>query len=179
MKAIPFQVVDINLLELNVSLNQLFAAADPQDRIEDFDGVTFNYSIGIDDYPPELLDASEDDSSRYFTVKLGLRVEASEGARQLPVSFACDMGAVVTSPGSIGPEEARYFAVLHGSSILYSAIRQRIVDTTALMPCGKVTIPTMSLADDVERYRPKSLKSPQSAKRKPAESRAKRGGKRG
>lgn len=159
MRPSPIQLLRLMFKRINIELdpaNQPAEIPNPLQGVLTFDGVTVHTEVGIADAVPQ-------DGGSIFFLELRLLVDnrvQPELPQQKFSPYTIDIAgeAVVLVPSGaeqLGPPED--LAIVNGAGLLWSAIREQVLNTTSRMRAGPVMLPTVHFHD----LKSKAQKPPQ------------------
>ncbi|HOB94382.1 MAG TPA: hypothetical protein PK306_04335 [Aquabacterium sp.] len=149
MKPSPIQLLRLTFKRVSIELdpaNQPAQIPNPLEGVLTFDGVTVNTEVGIGDAPPQ-------DGGSMFFLELRLLVDnrVQPGAPQQKFSpYLIDIAAeaiILVPKGAekLGPPED--LAIVNGAGLMWSAIREQVLNLTSRMRAGPVMLPTVHFHD--------------------------------
>lgn len=149
MKPSPIQLLRLTFKHVNVALDPVHLPPElpnPLEAVFTFDGVSIHTEVGIGEAVPQ------DNGPLYF---LELKVVIDnltqpEAVNQKYSPYTIDVateGVVLVPNGAekLGPPED--LAIVNGTSLLWSAIREQVLSLTARMRAGPVMLPTVHFHD--------------------------------
>lgn len=149
MKPSPIQLLRLTFKHVNVALDPLHLPPEipnPLEAVFTFDGVSIHTEVGIGEAVPQ-------DNGQLFFLELKVVVDnltQPEAVNQKYSPYTIDIateGVVLVPRGAekLGPPED--LAIVNGTSLLWSAIREQVLSLTARMRAGPVMLPTVHFHD--------------------------------
>jgi preprotein translocase subunit SecB len=149
MKPSPIQLLRLTFKHVNVALDPVHLPPkipNPLEAVFTFDGVNIHTEAGIGEAEPQ-------DNGRLFFLELKLvadNLTQPEAVNQKYSPYTIDIaaeGVVLVPSGAekLGPPED--LALVNGTSLLWSAIREQVLSITARMRAGPVMLPTVHFHD--------------------------------
>jgi preprotein translocase subunit SecB len=149
MKPSPIQLLRLTFKHVNVALDPAHIPSElpnPLEAVFTFDGVSVRTGVGIGEAEPQ-------DNGRLYFLELNVvidNVAQPEAANQKFSPYTIDMaaeGVVLIPKGAekLGPPED--LAIVNGTGLLWSAIREQVLSLTARMRAGPVMLPTVHFHD--------------------------------
>ncbi len=149
MKPSPIQLLRLNFKHVNVALDPAHLPADipnPLEAVFTFDGVTIHTEVGVGEAEPR-------ENGQFYFLELKVVVDNlaqpdSTSQKFSPYTIDIAAEAVVLVPNGAerlgSPED---LAVVNGTSLLWSAVREQVLSLTARMRAGPVMLPTVHFHD--------------------------------
>lgn len=149
MKPSPIQLLRLTFKHVNVALDPVHLPPEipnPLEAVFTFDGVSIHTEVGIGEALPQ-------DNGQLFFLELKVVVDnltQPEAVNQKYSPYTIDIateGVVLVPRGAekLGPPED--LAIVNGTSLLWSAIREQVLSITARMRAGPVMLPTVHFHD--------------------------------
>lgn len=149
MKPSPIQLLRLTFKHVNVALDPVHlppTIPNPLEAVFTFDGVSIHTEVGIGQAEPQ-------DNGRLYFLELKVAVDnltQPEAVNQKYSPYTIDIateGVVLVPNGAekLGPPED--LAIVNGTSLLWSAIREQVLSLTARMRAGPVMLPTVHFHD--------------------------------
>lgn len=149
MKPSPIQLLRLTFKHVNVALDPAHLPPEipnPLEAVFTFDGVTIHTEVGIGEADPQ-------DNGRLYFLELKVLIDniaQPEVANQKYSPYKIDVateGVVLVPKGAekLGPPED--LAIVNGTGLLWSAIREQVLSLTARMRAGPVMLPTVHFHD--------------------------------
>jgi|JI10StandDraft_1071094.scaffolds.fasta_scaffold49935_3 hypothetical protein len=149
MKPSPIQLMRLMFKHVKVELDTEHLPKEipnPLEAVFTFEGVTVHTEVGIGE-------ADSEDTGHMYFLELRLLVDNKprpEAERQVFAPYLIDIaaeGVVRVPPGAekLGPPED--LAIVNGAGLLWSAIREQVLNTTSRMRAGPVMLPTVHFHD--------------------------------
>lgn len=149
MKPSPIQLLRLTFKHVNVALDPVHLPPEipnPLEAVFTFDGVSIHTEVGIGEAVPQ-------DNGQLFFLELKVVVDnltQPEAVNQKYSPYTIDIateGVVLVPKGAekLGPPED--LAIVNGTSLLWSAIREQVLSLTARMRAGPVMLPTVHFHD--------------------------------
>lgn len=149
MKPSPIQLLRLTFKHVNVALDPVHLPPEipnPLEAVFTFDGVSIHTEVGIGEAVPQ-------DNGQLFFLELKVVVDnltQPEAVNQKYSPYTIDIateGVVLVPRGAekLGPPED--LAIVNGTSLLWSAIREQVLSLTARMRAGPVMLPTVHFHD--------------------------------
>jgi hypothetical protein len=149
MKPSPIQLLRLNFKHVNVALDPAHLPPDlpnPLEAVFTFDGVTIHTEVGVGE-------AERQDNGQFYFLELRVVVDnlaQPESTSQKFSPYTIDIateGVVLVPNGAekLGPPED--LAVVNGTGLLWSAVREQVLSLTARMRAGPVMLPTVHFHD--------------------------------
>jgi hypothetical protein len=149
MKASPIQLLRLTFKHVSVSLDQDHLPPEipnPLEAVFTFDGVGIHTEVGIGEADPQ-------DNGRLYFLELKVVVDNAtqpEATNPKYSPYRIDIateGVVLVPNGAekVGPPED--LAIVNGTSLLWSAVREQVLSLTARMRAGPVMLPTVHFHD--------------------------------
>lgn len=149
MKPSPIQLLRLTFKHVNVALDPVHLPAEipnPLEAVFTFDGVSIHTEVGIGEAVPQ-------DNGQLFFLELKVVIDnltQPEAVNQKYSPYTIDIaaqGVVLVPKGAekLGPPED--LAVVNGTGLLWSAIREQVLSLTARMRAGPVMLPTVHFHD--------------------------------
>ena len=149
MKPSPIQLLRLTFKRVNVALDPVHLPPEipnPLEAVFTFDGVSIHTEVGIGEAVPQ-------DNGQLFFLELKVVVDnltQPEAVNQKYSPYTIDIaaeGVVLVPKGAekLGPPED--LAIVNGTSLLWSAIREQVLSLTARMRAGPVMLPTVHFHD--------------------------------
>lgn len=169
MKPSPIQLLRLTFKRVNIELDPANLPAqipNPLEGVLTFDGVTMLTDVGIGEALP-------DDGGSMFFLELRLQVDnrvQPDAPQQKFSPYLIDIAAeaivlIPTGAEQLGPPED--LAIVNGAGLMWSAIREQVLNLTSRMRAGPVMLPTVHFHDlksTGQRSRPQaSLEEAQAA----------------
>ena len=168
MKPSPIQLLRLMFKHVKVELdpaNLPEQIPNPLEAVFTFDGVSIRTDVGIGEADPQA-------NGKLFFLELKVVVDNEPHAEAVNQKFApykLDIaveGIVLVPNGAEKLDKPEDLAVVNGTSLLWSAVREQVLSLTARMQAGPVMLPTVHFHDL------KSSAKASSAEAEPASSRA-------
>lgn len=149
MKPSPIQLLRLNFKHVNVALDPSHLPPEvpnPLEAVFTFDGVTIHTEVGVGEAQPG-------DSGQFFFLELRVVVDnqPQPGASNQKFSpYTIDIateGVVLVPNGADKIGSPEDLAVVNGTSLLWSAVREQVLSLTARMLAGPVMLPTVHFHD--------------------------------
>ena len=145
----PIQLLRLTFKHVNVALDPVHLPPEipnPLEAVFTFDGVSIHTEVGIGEADPQ-------DNGRLYFLELKVMVDnliQAEAVNQKYSPYTIDIateGVVLVPNGAekLGPPED--LAIVNGTSLLWSAIREQVLSLTARMRAGPVMLPTVHFHD--------------------------------
>ena len=149
MKPSPIQLLRLTFKHVNVALDPVHLPPEipnPLEAVFTFDGVSIHTEVGIGEAVPQ-------DNGQLYFLELKVVIDnltQPEAANQKYSPYTIDIateGVVLVPNGAekLGPPED--LAIVNGTSLLWSAIREQVLSLTARMRAGPVMLPTVHFHD--------------------------------
>lgn len=149
MKPSPIQLLRLTFKHINVAVDPAHlpqSIPNPLEAVFTFDGVSIHSEVGMGEAEPQ-------DNGRLYFLELKVVVDnltQPESVNQKFSPYTIDIateGVVLVPNGAekLGPPED--LAVVNGTGLLWSAIREQVLSLTARMPVGPVMLPTVHFHD--------------------------------
>lgn len=149
MKASPIQLLRLMFKHVKVELDPSHLPAalpNPLEEVFTFDGVGIQTQVG-------MAESEQQDNGRLYFLELQVVVDNQvnpDAAEQRFAPYTIDIAAegVVLVPNGaeqLGPPDD--LAVVNGTSLLWSAVREQVLALTARMRAGPVMLPTVHFHD--------------------------------
>ena len=149
MKASPIQLLRLTFKHVNVALDPANLPPEipnPLEAVFTFDGVSIRTEVGIGEADPQ-------DNGWLYFLELKVVVDnltQPEAVSQKYSPYTIDIateGVVLVPNGAeqLGPPED--LAIVNGTSLLWSAVREQVLSLTARMRAGPVMLPTVHFHD--------------------------------
>lgn len=149
MKPSPIQLLRLTFKHVNVALDPVHLPSEipnPLVAVFTFDGVSIHTEVGLGEAEPQ-------DNGRLYFLELKVVVDnltQPEAVKQKYSPYLIDIAAegVVLVPNGaekLGPPED--LAIVNGTSLLWSAVREQVLSLTARMRAGPVMLPTVHFHD--------------------------------
>jgi len=149
MKPSPIQLLRLTFKHVNVALDPVHLPPEipnPLEAVFTFDGVSIHTEVGIGEAVPQ-------DNGQLYFLELTVVVDnltQPEAVNQKYSPYTIDIateGVVLVPNGAekLGPPED--LAIVNGTSLLWSAIREQVLSLTARMRAGPVMLPTVHFHD--------------------------------
>ena len=149
MKPSPIQLLRLNFKHVNVALdpsNLPPEVPNPLEAVFTFDGVTIHTEVGVGEAQPG-------DTGQFYFLELRVVVDnqPQPGASNQKFSpYTIDIateGVVLVPNGAEKLGAPEDLAVVNGTSLLWSAVREQVLSLTARMRAGPVMLPTVHFHD--------------------------------
>ncbi|MGB9109841.1 MAG: hypothetical protein WCC39_14260 [Telluria sp.] len=149
MKASPVQMLQLFFKKVNVEFDPRHAPEEvpnPLTNVFTFDGVSLNTEVTFSE-----ADLSHERGQLYaVSVRLLIQNEAEESPTVKFSPYKLDVAAdalilVVKGAEKLNPPED--LALVNGASLLWSAIREQVLNITSRMQAGPVMLPTVHFHD--------------------------------
>lgn len=149
MKASPVQMLQLFFKKVDVEFDPQHAPAEvpnPLTNVFTFDGVTLSTEVTLSE--AEL----NHERGQLYAVSLRLMVQ-NEGGEDPTVKFSpykLDVAAdalILISKGAEKLDLPENLATVNGASLLWSAIREQVLNITSRMQAGPVMLPTVHFHD--------------------------------
>ncbi len=149
MKPSPIQLLRLNFKHVNVALDAGHLPPEipnPLEAVFTFDGVTVHTEVGVGEAQPG-------DSGQFYFLELRVVVDNvpqpdSTSQKFSPYTIDIATEGVVLVPNGAeklgAPED---LAVVNGTGLLWSAVREQVLSLTARMRAGPVMLPTVHFHD--------------------------------
>lgn len=149
MKPSPIQLLRLTFKHVNVALDPVHlppTLPNPLEAVFTFDGVSIHTEVGIGQAEPQ-------DNGRLYFLELKVVVDnltqpEAENQKYSPYTIDIATEGVVLVPNGaekLGPPED--LAIVNGTGLLWSAIREQVLSLTARMRAGPVMLPTVHFHD--------------------------------
>jgi len=149
MKPSPIQLLRLMFKHVNVALDPAHLPPEipnPLEAVFTFDGVTIHTEVGIGEADPQ-------DNGRLYFLELKVLIDNTsqpEATNQKYSPYKIDVateGVVLVPKGAekLGPPED--LAIVNGTGLLWSAVREQVLSITARMRAGPVMLPTVHFHD--------------------------------
>lgn len=149
MKPSPIQLLRLTFKHVNVALDPVHLPPEipnPLEAVFTFDGVSIHTEVGIGEAVPQ-------DNGQLYFLELKVVIDnltQPEAVNQKYSPYTIDIateGVVLVPNGAekLGPPED--LAIVNGTSLLWSAIREQVLSLTARMRAGPVMLPTVHFHD--------------------------------
>lgn len=149
MKPSPIQLLRLTFKHVHLDLDPVHLPPEipnPLEAVFTFDGVSIHTEVGIGEAVPQ------DNGQLYFlelkVVVDNLTQPAAVNQKYSPYTIdIATEGAVLVPKGAekLGPPED--LAIVNGTGLLWSAIREQVLSLTARMRAGPVMLPTVHFHD--------------------------------
>lgn len=149
MKPSPIQLLRLNFKHVNVALDPLHLPPEipnPLEAVFTFDGVTIHTEVGVGEAQPG-------DTGQFYFLELRVVVDNQpqpEASSQKFSPYTIDIateGVVLVPDGAEKLGAPEDLAVVNGTSLLWSAVREQVLSLTARMRAGPVMLPTVHFHD--------------------------------
>lgn len=149
MKPSPIQLMRLNFKHVNVALAPSHLPPEipnPLEAVFTFDGVTIHTEVGVGEAQPG-------DTGQFYFLELRVVVDnqPQPGASNQKFSpYTIDIateGVVLVPHGAEKLGAPEDLAVVNGTSLLWSAVREQVLSLTARMRAGPVMLPTVHFHD--------------------------------
>lgn len=149
MKPSPIQLLRLNFKQVNVALDPSHLPPEvpnPLEAVFTFDGVTIHTEVGVGEAQPG-------DTGQFYFLELRVVVDnqPQPGASNQKFSpYTIDIateGIVLVPNGAEKLGAPEDLAVVNGTSLLWSAVREQVLSLTARMRAGPVMLPTVHFHD--------------------------------
>lgn len=149
MKPSPIQLLRLNFKHVNVALDPPHLPSDipnPLEAVFTFDGVTIHTEVGVGEAQPG-------DNGQFYFLELRVVVDNQphpEASNQKFSPYTIDIateGVVLVPNGAEKLGAPEDLAVVNGTSLLWSAVREQVLSLTARMRAGPVMLPTVHFHD--------------------------------
>jgi len=149
MKPSPIQLLRLNFKHVNVALDpshQPPEIPNPLEAVFTFDGVTIHTEVGVGEAQPG-------DTGQFYFLELRVVVDNQpqpEASNQKFSPYTIDIateGVVLVPNGAEKLGAPEDLAVVNGTSLLWSAVREQVLSLTARMRVGPVMLPTVHFHD--------------------------------
>lgn len=135
MKKAPITLLDYSVLDLSVSANREYKAAEPAE----FREAEFNAE-------PTVLKVATQDDPRRWQVTLNIKYVPPAGTN-FPYAYNLVMVGLFRVEGTVAPENEERMVRIQGASVLYGMGREIVRVTTGRGPHRAVLLPTASFYD--------------------------------
>jgi hypothetical protein len=178
MKLAPIQLSSLSFRRISVELD-IHDFSDRklagQETPFDFESVVIATSVGF----APMDDAGSSDRSFLLTLHVVIdntEADAAGSHRRSPYLIDMEAGAVVeVAPGAEALGDIGDLALVNGTSLLWSAIREQVSNLTARMPAGLAMLPTVHFLDLKQARRiPKETAAPDERRSRATKKRGKR-----
>lgn len=149
MKPSPIQLLRLNFKHVNVALDPSHLPPEipnPLEAVFTFDGVTIHTEVGVGGAEPG-------DNGQFYFLELRVVVDnqpQSDSTSQKFSPYTIDIateGVVLVPNGAEKLGSPEDLAVVNGTSLLWSAVREQVLSLTARMRAGPVMLPTVHFHD--------------------------------
>lgn len=149
MKPSPIQLLRLNFKHVNVALDPAHLPPEipnPLEAVFTFDGVTIHTEVGIGGGESQV-------NGRFYFLELKVVVdnqEQPESTTQQFSPYTIDIaaeGVVLVPNGAENLGSPEDLAVVNGTGLLWSAVREQVLSLTARMRAGPVMLPTVHFHD--------------------------------
>lgn len=149
MKPSPIQLLRLNFKHVNVALDSSHLPPEipnPLEAVFTFDGVTIHTEVGVGEAQPG-------DTGHFYFLQLRVVVDNQpqpEASNQKFSPYTIDIateGVVLVPKGAETLGAPEDLAVVNGTSLLWSAVREQVLSLTARMRAGPVMLPTVHFHD--------------------------------
>jgi hypothetical protein len=149
MKPSPIQLLRLNFKHVNVALDSSHLPPEvpnPLEAVFTFDGVTIHTEVGVGEAQPG-------DTGQFYFLELRVVVDNQpqpEASNQKFSPYTIDIateGVVLVPIGAEQLGAPEDLAVVNGTSLLWSAVREQVLSLTARMRAGPVMLPTVHFHD--------------------------------
>lgn len=150
MKASPVQLLQLFFKKVDIEHDPEHAPVDvpnPLTNIFTFDGVTLSTEVGL-----SVVDPAHE-RGQLFLVSLRLMVQnqiIESKSRQAFSPYKLDVGAdalILIPKGAEKIDLPENLATVNGASLIWSAIREQVLNITSRMQAGPVMLPTVHFHD--------------------------------
>lgn len=149
MKPSPIQLLRLNFKHVNVALDPSHLPSEipnPLEAVFTFDGVTIHTEVGIGEAQPG-------DNGQFYFLELRVIVDNQPQPDSMNQKFSpytidiATEGVVLVPNGAEKLGSPEDLAVVNGTSLLWSAVREQVLSLTARMRAGPVMLPTVHFHD--------------------------------
>lgn len=149
MKPSPIQLMRLNFKHVNVTLDPSHLPPEipnPLEAVFTFDGVTIHTEVGVGEAQPG-------DTGQFYFLELRVVVDNQpqpDSTSQKFSPYTIDVateGVVLVPHGAEKLGAPEDLAVVNGTSLLWSAVREQVLSLTARMRAGPVMLPTVHFHD--------------------------------
>lgn len=149
MKPSPIQLLRLNFKHVNVALDPSHLPSEipnPLEAVFTFDGVTIHTEVGIGEAQPG-------ENGQFYFLELRVVVDNQSQPDSMSQKFSpytidiATEGVVLVPNGAEKLGSPEDLAVVNGTSLLWSAVREQVLSLTARMRAGPVMLPTVHFLD--------------------------------
>lgn len=147
MKASPVQMLQLFFKKVDVEFDPQHAPNDvpnPLTNVFTFEGVTLSTEVSLSE-----ADLTHE-RGQIFVVSLRLMVQNQDGGTQSFSPYKIDVGAealILIPKGAEKLDLPENLATVNGASLIWSAIREQVLNITSRMQAGPVMLPTVHFHD--------------------------------